>query len=505
MKNLLLLAVCLMALTFTGQTICGQNTIPANGNVGIGIAPSAPLTVKGPDNDGVNATLKIVSDAEMLIDGNEIDTDSPYGLYLNNNVNRRVVLAKGGGNVGIGTGSPMERLHIDGAIRGAQGGGALRIKTEYGYVDIGPKSSSGFMHFYTDQVKYYFDKEIWVKSGKIGSYSEDLQLRTGSTTRMTIDNSTGRVGIGVTNPSEKLDVNGVIVSSGATGGALEANNPDNQNQFVQLGWSEPIFGERIARIRYGGSASKGLLIQGMGDVPQFIVKANGNVGVGTAVPDTKFCVYGNPGEGIKVLAEGKSTEVLMGVHNGNYGFLNLGGGTILRGNGQASKFDGVVHWGSGRGVLSTDRGASLELGGQSNAYIDFANSMSDPDFDVRIQQVSNSELSFVGASSDLRVSVQGRLSAKEIKVTANGRWADYVFEEDYKLPPLREVKMYIEENGHLPNVPSEASILAEGIDLAEITTIQQEKIEELFLYVIDLNEKIEQLVKENEELKKNSK
>lgn len=71
-------------------------------------------------------------------------------------------------------------------------------------------------------------------------------------------------------------------------------------------------------------------------------------------------------------------------------------------------------------------------------------------------------------------------------------WADYVFEEGYKLPTLEEVECFIKENGYLPNVPSAEEIAVNGIELGEIAKIQQEKIEELTLYVIEQNKLAEQ-------------
>jgi hypothetical protein len=49
----------------------------------------------------------------MLLDGNEIDALAD-GLFLNNNTNQNVVIANGGGNVGIGTSNPLTKLHVNG-------------------------------------------------------------------------------------------------------------------------------------------------------------------------------------------------------------------------------------------------------------------------------------------------------------------------------------------------------------------------------------------------------
>ena len=86
----------------------------------------------------------------------------------------------------------------------------LKIESDYGYTIIGMANSS-FSHFYTEADKYYFDKKIVVDGGKISSYNENLQLQTQESTRLTILNSSGNVGIGETNPAAKLEVAGASI------------------------------------------------------------------------------------------------------------------------------------------------------------------------------------------------------------------------------------------------------------------------------------------------------
>jgi hypothetical protein len=80
-----------------------------------------------------------------------------------------------------------------------------------------------------------------------------------------------------------------------------------------------------------------------------------------------------------------------------------------------------------------------------------------------------------------------------VKLSASNAWADYVFAKDYSLKPLSEVEKFINTNGHLPNVPSAAEVKENGINVAEMAKIQQEKIEELTLYIIAQNKRIEAL------------
>jgi len=96
--------------------------------------------------------------------------------------------------------------------------------------------------------------------------------------------------------------------------------------------------------------------------------------------------------------------------------------------------------------------------------------------------------------------IDGTLKAKEIKVQANV-WADFVFAPNYKLRPLAEVETFIKENQHLPEIPSEAEVKEEGIAVGEMNAKLLQKIEELTLYVIEQNKRLESVEKENQQIK----
>ena len=71
---------------------------------------------------------------------------------------------------------------------------------------------------------------------------------------------------------------------------------------------------------------------------------------------------------------------------------------------------------------------------------------------------------------------------------------DYVFEEDYSLMPLEEVAAFIEENSHLPNIPSAGEINGSGkLNMVEMQMKLLEKVEELTLYTLEQQELIERL------------
>ena len=78
---------------------------------------------------------------------------------------------------------------------------------------------------------------------------------------------------------------------------------------------------------------------------------------------------------------------------------------------------------------------------------------------------------------------------------------NFVFESGYELRTLEEVEEHIKEKGHLPEVPSEAEVVENGINLGEMDAKLLQKIEELTLYMIDMNKRMNQLEMENQELK----
>ncbi len=84
-----------------------------------------------------------------------------------------------------------------------------------------------------------------------------------------------------------------------------------------------------------------------------------------------------------------------------------------------------------------------------------------------------------------KLSVCGNIRCKKVKVEA-GSWCDYVFKDDYPLPSLKELEEFIKQNQHLPGFPKENDILSNGLDLGDMTVLQQKSIEEIFLYLIEL-------------------
>ena len=92
-----------------------------------------------------------------------------------------------------------------------------------------------------------------------------------------------------------------------------------------------------------------------------------------------------------------------------------------------------------------------------------------------------------------KLSVSGTIQTKEVRVETG--WADFVFDKGYQLKPLPEVEAFIHINKHLENIPSAKEIQDNGLAVGEVQTKMMQKIEELTLYVIELQKQINELKK----------
>lgn len=181
--------------------------------------------------------------------------------------------------------------------------------------------------------------------------------------------------------------------------------------------------------------------------------------------------------------------------NSNYPGIEFKGGTL------ATTYPNFLLSNGGLGLMLSGGSSAtysnriqLFLGSNSpsNAYTTFQKVNGGTTTDLMV--IRDSGYVGIGTSSPTcALTVIGTISAKEVHVTANG-FPDYVFAKDYKLAKLSDVEKYIDENKHLPGIPSAAEVEKNGLGLAEIAKKQMEKIEELTLYMIELK-------KENEALK----
>ncbi len=122
---------------------------------------------------------------------------------------------------------------------------------------------------------------------------------------------------------------------------------------------------------------------------------------------------------------------------------------------------------------------------------------------LAVGEISVSERN-AATTGGYRLLVKGGMITEKIKVAvaSSTDWADYVFEPSYKLMSLDKVESFVKENKHLPNVPSAEEMAKNGLDVTLTSAKLMEKIEELTLYMIELNKEVKALKAENEKLKK---
>ncbi len=124
---------------------------------------------------------------------------------------------------------------------------------------------------------------------------------------------------------------------------------------------------------------------------------------------------------------------------------------------------------------------------------------------MRIDQ--NGNVGIGTTSPQYKLAVNGTIGAKDVIVTNTG-WSDYVLRPGYRLRPLSEVSQYIEANGHLPDIPTEAEVKEKGVSLGDMQSKLLAKVEELTLHMIqadkdnrELREDMNRQQEENRELR----
>lgn len=94
------------------------------------------------------------------------------------------------------------------------------------------------------------------------------------------------------------------------------------------------------------------------------------------------------------------------------------------------------------------------------------------------------------------LSVNGKIMSEEVRVELDTDWPDYVFEKTYRLPSLMDLEKFIGTHKHLPNIPAAAQVKNEGFDLGDMNRRLLEKVEELTLYIIEQEKRINEIKKQ---------
>ena len=459
-------------------------------------SPQIELTEDGDDYARIKFTSTSNPGARWTIAGqaDTIAANSRLNFYYNGpqGVGDRITI-KGDGKVGIGEFNPTARLHVNGdfKVTGLAGSGDRNV-----IVDANGK----------------------FKVGNIGTGGSDSDWVEGTDV---VYNSDDNIGLGTSNPASKL----TIVSGGS-------NGTNGSLKMIQPG-TPPFNTDAVSMVMdandidVNGTLFNTLNIQRNSAGGIEMVEGGGGVGVGTGPSSSiKLVVQGTPipasgdpetvASSFSIInADGDFSQMIM---DGNEIstvdealFLNrISDHNIVLAQGGGNVGVGIAPNSSKVRIQGPDNNgsiAALEIksAGSSQTMILDGNEIDVVGGGVPLHLNANSGLpvcvNTLQAATGYALSVAGSIMAEEVRVQLESNWPDYVFDPAYELMPLDQVKESIAANGHLPGIPSAAEVEDEGLQLGEMQRKMMEKIEELTLHMIQLNERLESLEDENAMLK----
>ncbi|WP_299600625.1 tail fiber protein [uncultured Aquimarina sp.] len=396
------------------------------------------------------------------------------------------------GNVGIGTTNPTEKLQIE--------NGTVKIRSNI--------ETDRFIWSRTDNT---------MKAGLAGDGARKVFLLANNSTRLTINGNNGNVGIGTTNPDAKLDIYG---ANGNSNNLILSANYENKYRwrFNTHDRGNAIDLDITASDNNDTQEAVLKLSRSTSGRPEFqlqnntIVANNGNVGIGTQSPSEKLDVIGTIQSQKLLLKDPNNTSDWNTIwQSGFYQSYN------------AANVPEANQWFWGINMNHSSNNADYRYNGQiviknnsvhPRMYFRSTNKEGTGNWARLVHSVGNQyiegALGIGTANPDAKLTVKGDIHTQEVKVDLNGAVApDYVFLEDYDLKSIEEVEAYINDQGHLPNIPSAVEMEKNGIELKQMNLQLLEKIEELTLYTIaqekelkEAKNKIQGLENNNQELEK---
>ncbi|MCF6297762.1 MAG: hypothetical protein L3J08_07245 [Flavobacteriaceae bacterium] len=394
------------------------------------------------------------------------------GLYFNtgsHNVrNTRMIITRNG-NIGIGTEEPFEKLHINGNIMlntfGSMEGRGIFFRE--GYSETNKYNLSIFNDANYASRTDSSDPNPPVPNDALSINAFDgLYFNTGSNdknTRMLIHRN-GNVGIGTETPNGKLDINGKAITQTAL------INPDGNNgQMLQMGQTLSN-GKRLFNFGYSNNLNRTSENQFLGYTISRLAEEST-----TDIPDEYV--------GYSVFSSNNTVRLEFGAKNSltYFGMKDNTGDEIF-------KISRTPEIGSYFHMPKTN--SRIVIGSWGNYLLAEGHKLVIKDGSAKIEGelTLQNKLTVQGEGIEVTGDSEfiGKILAKEIKVTA-----DFVFEEEYDLPTLKSVEEYILANKHLPEVASADEMKKNGIYIVEMNIKLLQKIEELTLYTIAQEKKID--------------
>jgi trimeric autotransporter adhesin len=326
--------------------------------------------------------------------------------------------------------------------------------------------------------------------------------------------NTGNVGIGTTSPAAPLHIN---MASAGTAVRLQSPSPeisfyDGAGTYQGYVWYDGA-SNMVLGTSCGNTNGSVKLRMNCNDV--FTINPSGNINLSGSSSGMNITTAGTFsggffGSGIDFYLNASRQNTIEGTTTGNLILqTTTGTGITLHtagnvGIGSASpsvKLEvqtadskwGIVHT-NGTVRVGTYVGSTGGwIATQTNSPLYFCTGLlnSGGNGSAQMTLLLNGNFGIGTLSPAYKLSVNGTIQAKEVRVETG--WSDFVFDKNYKLRPLDEVEKYINENKHLPEISSAEEIQKNGLPVAESESKMMQKIEELTLYVIQLQKEIDTL------------
>ena len=367
----------------------------------------------------------------------------------------------------------------------------------------------------TSNAVWVYNGTAWVQLGSVGGGSDWLANGT-----HIYNGNSGNVGIGINAPTAKLHLAGLMKIDG---GQIDIDNGFGQVRLLNDGSPKGYFSlsGSSGDIQIGTNVlynDIGKLQLETKSFPRVTILPDGNVGIGTISPDSKLHVVGNTKTTGRIDMDGV-LETKGGLSAIQGAGLYVTGSSLQEGNitthgnisgtGTAS-ISGNIN--SNTGMTITDVAGTLQFKSNSSTEVGFlqlsgnnlrigTNSGNLGKFVIRtngadrvyVDNGGNVSIGTTDVANGYKVSVAGKVMCEELRVQLRASWPDYVFKKNYKLLPLAELKKFIEKNNHLPNIPKASVIEKEGMEVGDMQKKLMEKVEELTLYILDLQKQIDEL------------
>ncbi|MGN6493883.1 MAG: hypothetical protein ACTHLE_17930 [Agriterribacter sp.] len=317
--------------------------------------------------------------------------------------------------------------------------------------------------------------------------------------------SSGNVGIGTTNPNAKLELKTTSVGTSALRLSSSAVGANSLN-IVATGTEETTGGggrSNVASCLFQRASDGADLFQlDLTNRQSYFVGEN--VGIGTTSPFGKLAVVKGSTR-IEMAPNGTGLGDVFRIFglNGSAFTVNsvvTSSGKLITDLGINYAVNGD-HGGLSYALIGTKKAPVLRLSAEDGSIALYGDNGTGsdyrtPTFNLGLYVQGDGKIGIGTTNTQgYQLAVNGDAIFTKVKVKTYAAWPDYVFNKGYNLRPLQEVEHFIAVNKHLPDVPSAAEVEKEGLNLGDNQAVLLKKIEELTLYIIDLQKQIDELKK----------